>query len=160
MLDVTIAPPVLWTQRLHARRRAALKCWYPQILQQQQNCLRPVAILVVAMRWRCLLKVLHCLLKPHICVFLFCSFCQEFDASAVQEPQEPAYRAAAANVVNIHPLARTFEGLVPVSLDAPPPRPRRKGKQVTPKHTVKSDPAPQCRSLDQTPHAAHSRGDI
>lgn len=55
---------------------------------------------------------------------------QEFDAGAVPEPNEPVYRMAAAGAVNIHPLARTFEGLVPVSLDAPPPRPKRKGKQV------------------------------
>ncbi len=41
------------------------------------------------------------------------------------------YRAAAAAAVNIHPLARTFQGLVPVSLDAPPPKPKRKGKQVS-----------------------------
>lgn len=57
-------------------------------------------------------------------------FAQEFDPGAVPEPNEPVYRAAAAAAVNIHPLARTFEGLVPVSLDAPPPRPKRKGKQV------------------------------
>ena len=55
---------------------------------------------------------------------------QEFDAGAVPEPSEPVYRAAAAGAVNIHPLAKTFQGLVPVSLDAPPPRPKRKGKQV------------------------------
>lgn len=69
------------------------------------------------------------LCRPHF--FLFCtSDLQEFDASAVPEPTEPVYRVAAAGAVNIHPLARTFKGLVPVSLDAPPPRRRRKGKQV------------------------------
>ncbi|CAM9905244.1 unnamed protein product [Ectocarpus fasciculatus] len=56
----------------------------------------------------------------------------EFDGRAVPEPAAPAYRAAAAAAVNIHPLAKTFEGLVPVSLDAPPPRPVRKGKQQEP----------------------------
>lgn len=60
----------------------------------------------------------------------FDSVTQEFDAKAVPEPSEPVYRVAAAGAVNIHPSARTFEGLVPVSLDAPPPRPKRKGKQV------------------------------
>ncbi|CAM9357481.1 unnamed protein product [Ectocarpus sp. 12 AP-2014] len=60
-----------------------------------------------------------------------------FDRSAVPEPAAPAYRAAAAAAVNIHPLAKTFEGLVPVSLDAPPPRPMRKGKQVSKSHLSK-----------------------
>lgn len=55
---------------------------------------------------------------------------QGFDPGAVPEPTEPAYRTAAATAVNIHPLAKTFEGLVPVSLDAPPPTMKRKGKQV------------------------------
>lgn len=72
----------------------------------------------------------------HACFPLgaFAMLVQEFDAGAVPEPNEPVYRvaaAAAAAAVNIHPLARTFEGLVPVSLDAPLPRPKRKGKQVT-----------------------------
>lgn len=59
------------------------------------------------------------------------SFRQEFDSRATLERlNQPAYRGPAASVVNIHPLAKTFEGLVPVSLDAPPPRPKRMGKQV------------------------------
>ncbi|CAM9540129.1 unnamed protein product [Ectocarpus sp. 4 AP-2014] len=61
----------------------------------------------------------------------------EFDGSAVPQPAATVYRAAAAAAVNIHPLAKTFEGLVPVSLDAPPPRPMRKGKQVSKSHLSK-----------------------
>ncbi|CAN0067566.1 unnamed protein product, partial [Hapterophycus canaliculatus] len=53
-----------------------------------------------------------------------------FDAGVVPEPTAPVYRAAAAAAVNIPPTARTFEGLVPVSLDAPLPRPKRAGKQA------------------------------
>lgn len=45
--------------------------------------------------------------------------------------EKPAFRAAAASAVNVHPKAKTFEGLVPVSLDAPPSRPKRMGKQVS-----------------------------
>ncbi|CAM9837402.1 unnamed protein product [Pylaiella littoralis] len=59
------------------------------------------------------------------------------DAGAVPEPSEPVYRTAAAAAVNIHPLAKTYEGLVPVSLDAPPPKMKRKGKQVSKSHLSK-----------------------
>lgn len=47
-----------------------------------------------------------------------------------KEPTGRATRAAASASVNIDPLAKTFEGLVPVSVDAPPPKPKLKGKQV------------------------------
>lgn len=63
---------------------------------------------------------------------MFCPNCwQEFDSFATrQHLEQQTFRGAAASAVNVHPLARTFEGLVPVSLDAPPLRPKRKGKQV------------------------------
>lgn len=62
---------------------------------------------------------------------------QGFDAGAVPEPNEPVYRTAAAAAVNINPLAKTFEGLVPVSLDAPPTKLKRKGKQVRKKNMIR-----------------------
>ena len=61
-----------------------------------------------------------------------------------------ASAAAAASVVNIPPRARTFEGLVPVSLDAPPPRAKRKGKQVT-DLTVKYKTGQDRTGQDKTP---------
>ncbi|CAM9608394.1 unnamed protein product, partial [Sphacelaria rigidula] len=63
---------------------------------------------------------------------------EEFDSFATrQHLEQQTFRGAAASAVNVHPLARTFEGLVPVSLDAPPPRPKRKGKQVSKAHLSK-----------------------
>ncbi|CAM9286449.1 unnamed protein product [Scytosiphon promiscuus] len=62
---------------------------------------------------------------------------ESFDAGAVPEPTAPVYRAAAAAAVNIPPTARTFEGLVSVSLDGPLPRPKRAGKQVSKSHLSK-----------------------
>lgn len=58
-------------------------------------------------------------------------FNQEFDANVAHEVFQPARAVAATTAVNIHPHAKTFEGLVPVSVDQPPPRPKRKGKQVS-----------------------------
>lgn len=67
---------------------------------------------------------------PQLAITVSLSDVQGFDAGAVSEPTAPVYRAAAASAVNIPPTARTFEGLVSVSLDAPLPKPKRAGKQV------------------------------
>ncbi|CAM9246347.1 unnamed protein product, partial [Discosporangium mesarthrocarpum] len=53
---------------------------------------------------------------------------EEFDPHAAGEPEGLSRRASGA--VNLDPLAKTFTDLVPISLDSPLPRPKRKGKQV------------------------------
>lgn len=90
---------------------------------------------------------------------------QGCDAGAVPEPSEPVYRTAAAAAVNIHPLAKTYEGLVPVSLDAPPPKMKRKGKQVRRSawfdwacHIYKPDSQNMSRFAPPCSHLAHLCG--